>query len=326
MKLIEMVKASDRRLVAPLMGYPGSKLTDTTLKQNMFNWGIQFWSLSELAQAMKPDALFFMMDLSVEVGALGMPVHFGLDESPTVDQHLVRTPADLDKFMAIDVLKDCRANVFLNTMRLMKENLDIPKGAYCIGPFTLAGLMMGAEEIALTAIDDPAFVHETLQYAAHVIERYATALVRNGADMVAILEPTGVMLSPRQFDEFVAPYVSQLAKAIPVSTILHICGNTTHIIRNMAATGVEGLSLDAVVDFAAVSKLLPDNVTLIGNMDPVSVLRAMTPAQVAAETRSFLDATRDVPNLVLSSGCDLPQDAPLANIRAMIEEGKKWRR
>ncbi|HRU06180.1 MAG TPA: uroporphyrinogen decarboxylase family protein [Candidatus Brocadiia bacterium] len=326
MRLIEMVKASDRRLVAPLMGYPGSKLTDTTLKQNMFNWGIQFWSLSELAQNLKPDALFFMMDLSVEVGALGMPVHFGLDESPTVDQHLVRAPGDLDKFMAIDVLKDCRASVFLNTMRLMKENLDIPKGAYCIGPFTLAGLMMGAEEIALAAIDDPAFVHETLQYAAHVIGRYATALIESGADMVAILEPTGVMLSPRQFDEFVAPYVAQLVQTFPVSTILHICGNTTPLIRNMAATGVEGLSLDTAVDFPAAAKLLPDNVALIGNIDPISVLRAMTPAQVAAQTRAFLDATRDAPNLVLSSGCDLPQDTPIPNIKAMIEEGKKWRR
>lgn len=44
-------------------------------------------------------------------------------------------------------LGDARIGVFIDTMRLMKENLAVPKGAYVTGPFTLAGLMMGATEI-----------------------------------------------------------------------------------------------------------------------------------------------------------------------------------
>jgi uroporphyrinogen decarboxylase len=31
------------------------------------------------------------------------------------------------------------------------------------------------------------------------------------------------------------------------------------------------------------------------------------------------------PNFVLSTGCDLPQETPLANIRAFVEAGRAWR-
>jgi hypothetical protein len=38
-RLIDLVKLSGRRLVAPLMGYPGIQITRTSIKQNEFNWG-----------------------------------------------------------------------------------------------------------------------------------------------------------------------------------------------------------------------------------------------------------------------------------------------
>ncbi|NIA29991.1 MAG: hypothetical protein GWP06_08790, partial [Actinobacteria bacterium] len=47
----------------PLMGYPGIQLTHSTIKQNEFNWGLQFWTISELAKKYKPDGVFFMLDM-----------------------------------------------------------------------------------------------------------------------------------------------------------------------------------------------------------------------------------------------------------------------
>ncbi|MFB3897918.1 MAG: uroporphyrinogen decarboxylase family protein, partial [bacterium] len=239
MRLINLVRQSQRRLVVPLMGYPGTQLTNTTLKQNEFNWGIQFWSLSELADLLQPDAIFFMMDLSVEAGALGFPIRYPLEESPSVEQHLVKEVADLDQFMSTDILKDGRATVFLKTMELMAENLDILKGAYCIGPFTLAGLLTGASEIALATIDRPEFLHEVLNFCTQVITKYVVALVDSGADIIAILEPTAVFLSPQQFEEFSGNYIKKINRAIHAIPVLHICGDTSHLIEKMCETGAE---------------------------------------------------------------------------------------
>lgn len=309
----------------PLMGYPGTQLTNTTLKQNEFNWGIQFWSLSELADLLQPDAIFFMMDLSVEAGALGFPIRYPLEESPSVEQHLVKEVADLDQFMSTDILKDGRATVFLKTMELMAENLDILKGAYCIGPFTLAGLLTGASEIALATIDRPEFLHEVLNFCTQVITKYVVALVDSGADIIAILEPTAVFLSPQQFEEFSGNYIKKINRAIHAIPVLHICGDTSHLIEKMCETGAEALSLDSMVDFNKIVPQIKNDVVLIGNLDPVRILRNLSRDEVGFATEKFLEETKGIKDLILSSGCDLPQDTPIENIRAMIEVGKRFK-
>lgn len=307
------------------MGYPGTQLTNTTLKQNGFNWGIQFWSISELAELLQPDAMFFMMDLSVEAGALGFPIRYPLEESPSVEQHLVKEVMDLDQFMCTDILKDARATVFLKTMELMAQHLEMMKGAYCIGPFTLAGLLTGASEIAISTIDRPEFLHEVLNFCTQVIIKYAVTLVDSGADIVAILEPTAVFLSPQQFEQFSGNYIKKIIRAIHAIPVLHICGDTSHLVEQMCETGAEALSLDSLVNFNQIAPKLKNEVVLIGNLDPVRVLRDLTPDEVRLVTQKFLEETKGIKNLILSSGCDLPQDTPIENIKTMIEVGKRFK-
>ena len=94
----------------------------------------------------------------------------------------------------------------------------------------------------------------------------------------------------------------------------------------MCEIGSEALSLDSLVNFKTIAPKVKNDVVLIGNLDPVRVLRDLTPDQVKICTRNFLEETKGIKNLILSSGCDLPQDTPIENIEAMIEEGKIFRR
>jgi len=322
--LIDIVKAHDGRLVAPLMGYPGIQLTHTSIKQNEFNWGVQFWTISELVHEFHPDIVFCMMDLAVEASALGLPVRFPLLESPTVEYHLVKELGDLEQFMACDVLKDGRAINYIETMKLMSNYLGPMPGAYCTGPFTLAGLMMGANEIALDTVLDDELVSRVLEVATSVIVRYAKALAGAGAKVIAVLEPTAVMLSPDLFRKFSGKYVRQIFRAVPECIhVLHICGNSRHLAQAMVETGAEGLSLDSVVDFPAVAATLPDDVVLIGNIHPVSVMRDGKPEDVRAAVRSLCSSMRHYSNFILSTGCDLPPDTPLENIAAFMQAGRE---
>ncbi len=323
-KLAALIGASPRRLAMPLMGYPGARLTNTSLKQNAFNWGVQCWSIYELVDQLAPDGIFFMMDLSVEAGALGLPVRYPLEDSPCVEEPLVQTQADLQQFMAIDILKDARVLVYLKTMAWMAKHINPVKGAYCIGPFTLAGLLMGAQTIALTTLDDPALVHKVVGFCERIISRYVAALFDHGADLLVILDPTAMLLSPSQFTEFAGNYIAKLAGKAAGMTALHVCGDTNHLIEAMSRCGVEGLSLDSKLDFPTIAARVKPAVSLIGNLDAVQVLRNLTPDQVRQATRTFLERTRPIANLIVSSSCDLPLDTPLDNIRAMIEETKAF--
>lgn len=319
MRLIDFATAQDRRKVVPLMAFPGVQLSKYSVRQILFNSKAQVETSRALAERFKPDALFQVMDLSVEANALGLQVRFPLNESPSVEDHPVKSPDDLEQFSRIDILKDGRIMAFLEAMREMKETIDMPIGGYVIGPFTLAGRMMGESEAAMAAIDDPSGLEQIVEFATERILRYGKALVSAGADMIAILEPTGVILSPDQFRQFSGKYVKRILDGLDTMGILHICGDSNHIIPYMCETGAQGLSLDSDVDLPKAIELLPEDVVMIGNLDPVACVAQSTAEEVREASLQLLGSMSKYPNFIFSTGCDLPPETPLENIRAMIE-------
>ncbi|MGC9398879.1 MAG: uroporphyrinogen decarboxylase family protein [Anaerolineae bacterium] len=320
--LRDIVDQSPHRLVVPLMGFPGTQLTHSTIWQNEFNAELQYRTIAALVERFEPDAAFFFMDLAVEAGAIGLPVLFPASGSPSVKQHPVKRIEDLAQFEVVDVRYDARVRTYVDVMQRMKAGLEVLAGAYVIGPFTLAGLMMGATQIALATIQDPDLVHAAARFATDVIIRYGEQLAEAGADMLCVLEPTATFISPKAFRAFSGRYVKEIVEALDIRTILHICGDTKHLVEAMCETGVQGLSLDAPLDFPATIERMPENVVLIGNVDPVRVMVNETPDNVREAVRALVENMAPYPNFILSTGCDLPPETPLANIQAFMEAGR----
>lgn len=323
MKLIDLVNASKGRWVMPLMGYPGARLTGSTLKQNGFNPVLHARSIRKIAETFSPDAVFFMMDLSLEAGALGLPIRYPIHGPAAVEEHPVKAVSDLEPFRVLDPLDDVRLRGYVHTMELMASELSIPKGGYVTGPFTLAGLLMGASELAMATIIDPDLVHEVVRFCEAVCRRYALALVEAGADIIAVLEPTATFLSPQSFATFCGGYVRAVVSAVPAMTILHVCGDSGRLIPEMCRTGVEGLSLDSPVDLAQAAQDCQADMVLIGNIDPVRVMVQAPPEGVAREVRALMQRMAPQNAFVLSTGCDLPYETPLENIHSMMREGRR---
>jgi len=308
----------------PLMGYPGLGLTESTVKQNQFNHTVQFQSLSRLYDRFRPDAAMFLMDLSVEASGLGLAVRFPLDDTPTVEGHPVKSTDDLRVYRNVDILADGRVMVYLEVIRHMRAGLPVPVGAFVTGPFTLAALMMDANQLAMNVVLDPDLCHEALQFAANTVVRYGRALLDAGADFIMVLDPAAVMLGPDQYARFAGAYTREVVGLLSdTEIILHICGDTNHIIDAMVDTGAAGLSLDHPMDMPRVAERVGPQVTLIGNIDPVRVLHG-TPEEVRAMSADLLSRMQVHPNFVLSTGCDLPQDTPLANLDALVDTGRAW--
>lgn len=326
MRLIDWVRDCGRWPVIPLAGYPGARLTESTIKQNMFNAELQARSLYKLIEYTQPDAAFVMMDLSVEAGALGLPVRFPLTESATVEKHPVKTVSDLDQYKVVDPMYDGRVWVFQETLRLLKQKVTLPLGAYVSGPFTLAGLMMGANAIAMATIDIPDVVQATVNFCEKVIIDYAKSLQAAGANMICILDPTAMMLSPRAYWEFAGKSIQNLVRHLDTRTILHICGNTEHLATMMCETGVHALSLDSLVDLPKIARKTPSDVVLIGNVGPVETMLQGNREKVRRDTIALMEKMRKYDNFIVSTGCDLPPETPLENILEFVETGKNFRR
>jgi len=335
-----------KNFVVPLLGYPGLQLTKTTVLQALTDGNAHFETVCALVEKFKPDAIFYIMDLTVEAEALGAKINFSTNQSPSVAGHIISSEQDLKNLSIPDPTKAGRMPLFLKVMEKMKKTLRIPKAAYVIGPLTLAGEIIGVKNLMKILIRSAAFGQKLLEFTTQVSRGYARVLVEAGADIVCLLEPTAVLVSPKHFSQFSKPYVEEIAQSLRAVTVLHICGNTTPLIPEMITTRVHGISIDSVVDLVGVLSQLKNGMAVIGNIDPMKAMVFDPPEtirekvlslrrRVAGQEKTFAtlchkNFSKGVPgqkidhsNFILSSGCDLPPEVPLENVAAFMAAGRE---
>ncbi len=326
---LNKAKKEKRRLVAPLIGSPGLNITQSTIKLAQQNYGEHFNALNAISKTFNPDIIFPLMDLSVEANSLGSYTLFPKEENATViKEHL--DDEKITRLSKINIAYDTRLLGYVETVKLMSINLPKTtiKGAYVAGPYSLSSLLIGAEEAAMATVINEDYLKRICDIATKQIQKYIHLLISAGAQIICILEPTAVLLGPDQFQQFSANYVHYINESLKyteVKTMYHVCGNTTHIIKNMYQTGVDILSLDSDIDLPTVAKTIPEDTIILGNINPTGNMLTGSPANVKSEVDSLLNSMEPYPNFILGTGCDLPQDTPFENIKAFMNAGKTHR-
>ena len=331
-QLFKKAQAENRRLVIPLIGFPGLNITGSTIKLAQQNYGEHFKVLKAITETFKPDGIFPLMDLSVEANALGRYTIFPEQESATVIRDVFDIE-DLNSAKEINIAFDTRLLGYVETLKLMRFGLpsNILRGAYVTGPYTLSALLMGADDAAMATVMNIDKLHTICQFMTEKILEYIRLLIASGAQMICVLEPSAVMLGPKQFELFSGRYVHQIVegcKYTGVSTIYHVCGNTMHLIKKMAESGVDAISLDSPeigIDLPAVAKQVSQDIAIIGNISPIGSLLNGKPGDVKKDVLQLLESMNPYPNFVLSTGCDLPQEVPMENIHSFMETGRDYK-
>lgn len=306
MKFVGQVRNAGRRLNAPLIGFPGLELTGTTIRENLNDSALQSRTLRELHRRFDFDIVFPMMDLTVESEALGADIDWETDEMPTIRGILVPDMAAAASLKVPEVGRGNRLNIYVETCanlrRMFPEKLV---WGYALGPFSIAGRLIGMTEIALATKLEPELVHSVLKIAQQTLDKYMQALLDTGIDGVMILEPASSILRAEDADEFSNDYIKPLVERIKSAgktPSLHNCGKIDHMIENLCATGIEALHVNDVTDMKAIYPRLPESVVLMGNLDPSSVLLQGTVDDVARAACRTLDSMADCERFVLSSG------------------------
>ncbi len=321
-ELAQFITGLGRVPIVPLIGFPGIQLNKKTVKEALFDPKVQIEALLALNEQVRPDALFAMMDLTVEAEHLGCPLKFSENDPPAVADGLFDDRADNDTISRVfkDRTAGGRMHLFAEVVSGLSDVLDIPVAAYVIGPLTLAGEIMGISRVMKSTRKNPAVLHQVLSNTTELIMNYINLLESAGARIICILEPSAMMISPTLFNEFSGRYCKKIvSESITVMSVLHICGDTNHLIPEMEKVGADGLSLDKQVDLPKAYDTLHSQTVLIGNIDPVSIITFEDADTVKKKSTQLIQAMKGKPNFILSTGCDVPPNAPIENLKAMMQ-------
>ena len=188
-------------------------------------------------------------------------------------------------------------------------------------------LTMLVSEAMISCYDEPEMVHLVLKKATEFLINYLQAYKDLGIDGVFMAEPLAGILSPNLCDEFSSRYVKEIVSALDDDSFLvayHNCGNNTlKMVDTILSTGCRLYHFGNAISIEQMLKLMPKDVMVMGNIDPVS-LKDASKEDVIAATNALLEAVGDVDNFVISSGCDIPPFARWENIDAFMKTAQEY--
>lgn len=313
------VLASPRRVAMPIAVYPGLALTKARVCDVVSNAQAQVGAQAALHERYQTPCVLSAMDLSAEAEAFGCALYLSDNEIPSVTGRLVTTLEQAQK-LAVPQPGDKRTAVYLEAVRRLRALPDKPLVlAGCIGPFSLAARLVGVSEAMELTVTDPGLVTAVLDKCVAFLAAYIQAFRAAGADGVIMAEPAAGLLSPRSMAVFSSAHVKSIASAAGddnFAIILHNCGAKLLHLPALLETGLKSFHFGPPMDIVAALEKVPSDVVLCGNLDPFAVFCQSSPDEVRARAGALLDATATRRNFVLSSGCDVPASAPLANLDA----------
>ena len=246
--------------------------------------------------------------------------------APDLEAPIINSPEDLE---ALDIEKIQESEAIRTIWRaseIVHERIGdrYLVGTTAWGPFTKAANLRGVEQLMRDTYKNKEFVKQVVDFAKELILAFYEPLIKDvGMEAVSIADPTasGDLISKRQFVEYALPALKELVQEVEkrgARVFLHICGNTSDKLQEIAESRASCFSLDHKVDLAAAKSELSGKICIAGNVNPVAVLTEGTPEDVRKAAQECIEKAAEGGGYVLCPGCDIPPTVPLENIKAFV--------
>ena len=287
--------------------------------------------------------VLFLPDWWAEYGMATEPSGFGVkfnfyDENLPTIHPLIDDMDDagdiIDTLRVPDPRKDGLMPLLLNLQRYIKPKLDeIGEQINIVstrGPLTIASHLFSISELLMCSKIEPEPVHKLLGLTTKLCKDWLCAQLENvgTAEGILVLDDVTGFFGKDDYEEFAHPYLKEVFSAFP--ECLHLFHNDTDndiCFSYMEQLGVDLLNFTHKKDIGAVRSQGGGDVTLLGNIPPMSLVRN-TPDEVYVLAKDCIDKYIAVygstKRLLLSLGGGVPMGAKGECIEAIIKAAKEY--
>lgn len=275
------------------------------------------------------DAAIIFSDILVIPEALGQGYKFREEGGIAMEYRL-------DNRAQLDRLDPARATAHLDyvaqALKLVKSDLKGEKALLGFGgsPWTLATYMVegGSSEdfsrIKELFFTDRAFFNALMEKLTAALIEYFKLQIRAGVDAIQLFDSWGGIIAGQDYEAASLRWMREIIAALPKDfpVILYAKGTPTQL-TDMAFSGAAVLGVDWTVDLGLMRKLVPDNIALQGNLDPV--LMNTTPDIVRRETTRLLENMRGTRGHIFNLGHGIMPQAKLECMQALVDTVTQWK-
>jgi len=327
--LLLIDEVPDRVVVYPLITSHAATVVGISVRCNCTDGKAMAHAQLAALRLYKHDAISIFSDVGMIAEALGSKLYFRENDVPVLQQPALDDSQRWEDLLVPDGMSlPGRYGVYQEAIEIcQRETGDItPILAFIPAPFTTAALLRGPENFLADTLLDPQVCHHLLEISLQAGMDFADLCIEAGA-VPMLVDPlaSASVISPKTFCEFAQPYLKRFSDHLHRSdfdVFLHICGRSEAILDSVRAAGCDLFSCDKV-SLSAAREKIGSSVRLIGNLRPADLL-ADDPSMIEEKVAAILQAAKNNPKgFILSTGCEVPIQAPPENIQAFIRAGRE---
>ncbi len=220
------------------------------------------------------DAAILFSDILTCLEFMGSTFEF-TDHGPKLKDHGAHV---VKKLKELTPEKDL--NFVGEGLKLIKNSLqDQALIGFAGAPFTLISYLVegGTSKDFLETkrfmMSEPESFSLAMNHLSTQIANYLIFQIQSGADCVQIFDSWVGILSYEQYKRHILPHMQNLIQKIHERTsapVILYSQPTTHLVELLAETGADCLSVDWRLNIYEISKKIPQNISLQGNLDPLA--------------------------------------------------------
>ena len=271
------------------------------------------------------DAAILFSDLPIVSLGLGQALRYAEGEGPVLPP--IRTAEDLDA-LSLDRVADIVAPVWETVRRVAADLGEATLIGFSGAPFTVACYMVeghGSRDFAaarLMAYRDPALFARLIELIVQGNLIYLRGQADAGAEVLMLFDSWAGMLPPAEFRRWVIEPTARIAAGlreshphVPVISFPRLAG--AMLGEYARGAGVRGVAIDTAMHPAAAAQMVPPDIALQGNLDPLAVVAGGDAMHAA--TASILDSLRGRPH-IFNLGHGLVPQTPPEHVAALVEQ------
>lgn len=268
------------------------------------------------------DAAILFSDILIPMEAMGLALEFSEGKGP-IFANPVRSQKAVDE-LVVPVPEEAVPFV-LDTIRLLRSQLQTPLIGFAGAPFTLATYLIegGSSKVFLNTkkmmFQEPKLYHNLLAKITACTSAYLQAQARAGAQALQLFDSWVGILAPCDYQEFALPYVRSIIsdlRAVTDVPIIYFANNGSTLTGLTTTAGADVLGFDWRLPIGdAIARAGQHAVQ--GNIDPLALF--LPKERLEERIQTMLTEARDANGYIFNLGHGILPETPPEQVRIAVD-------